>query len=342
METRRFGRTELEVSLVGFGAWAIGGPATAGGLPIGWGPSDDDTSMAAIARALEVGITCFDTADFYGLGHSEELVGRVLGNRPDVVVATKVGQRLTPDGLAAQDYSKTHIVAACEASLRRLRRETIDLYQLHTARLPELERGECLDAMEQLRAQGKIRYWGLSLATFAPGPEAEFLLAHGLGHGVQLALNIINQRAVPLLARLHAAGYGVIARMPYQFGLLTGAVTKDTRFDPRDHRSFRLAPALLDVALPVLDARGVARRRGRRAIERGARPRVLREPARGVHRHPGRPHARSGGRDGRCVPAPAGRRARPPAASVRRRAAGGRDGGRSAAGVIDPNGTSSR
>ncbi len=209
--------------------------------------------MAAIARALEVGITCFDTADFYGLGHSEELVGRVLGNRPDVVVATKVGQRLTPDGLAAQDYSKTHIVAACEASLRRLRRETIDLYQLHTARLPELERGECLDAMEQLRAQGKIRYWGLSLATFAPAPEAEFLLAHGLGHGVQLALNIINQRAVPLLARLHAAGYGVIARMPYQFGLLTGAVTKDTRFDPRDHRSFRLAPALLDVALPVLE-----------------------------------------------------------------------------------------
>ena len=203
METRRFGRTELEVSLVGFGAWAIGGPATAGGLPIGWVRATTTRRWPRLPH-LEVGITFFDTADFYGLGHSEELVGRVLGNGPDVVVATKVGSGSTPDGLAAQDYSKTHLVAACEASLHRLRRETIDLYQLHTARLPDLERGECLDAMEQLRAQGKIRYWGLSLATFAPAPEAEFLLAHGLGHGVQLALNIINQRAVPLLARLLA------------------------------------------------------------------------------------------------------------------------------------------
>jgi aryl-alcohol dehydrogenase-like predicted oxidoreductase len=241
------------VSLVGFGAWAIGGPATAGGLAIGWGPSDDATSMAAIARAADEGLTFFDTADFYGLGHSEELIGRVLGNRPDVVIATKVGQRLAPDGRVVHDYSRAHIVAACDASLRRLRRDTIDFYHLHTARLPDLERGECIDAMEALRGRGKLRYWGLSLATFAPVPEAEFLLAHGLADGVQLVLNVLNQRAVPLLDRLSAAGYGVVARMPYQFGLLTGRVTRETRFDLLDHRAFRLPPPLLDQVLPVLE-----------------------------------------------------------------------------------------
>jgi aryl-alcohol dehydrogenase-like predicted oxidoreductase len=250
---RRFGATDLDVSAVGFGGWAIGGPATAGGIEIGWGDSDDSTSMAALAHAADVGITFFDTADFYGFGRSEELMGRVLANRADLTIATKVGQRLGPDGAVQHDYSRTHIVAACEASLRRLRREAIDFYQLHTARLPHFEQWECFEAMERLRSQGKVRYWGVSLATFAPGPEAEFLLERRLGHGVQLALNIVNQRAVCLLARLHAAGFGVIARMPYQFGLLTGRVTRDSRFGPRDHRSFRLRPALLERALPVLE-----------------------------------------------------------------------------------------
>jgi aryl-alcohol dehydrogenase-like predicted oxidoreductase len=250
---RRFGAANFEVSAVGFGGWAIGGPATAGGIEIGWGDTADDASMDALAHAADIGITFFDTADFYGFGRSEELMGRVLGNRPDVTIATKVGQRLGPNGAVLHDYSRTHIVAACEASLRRLRREAIDFYQLHTARLHHFEQGECFEAMDQLRSQGKVRYWGASLATFAPGPEAEFLLERRLGHGVQLALNIVNQRAVSLLGRLHAAGFGVIARMPYQFGLLTGRMTRDSRFGPRDHRSFRLSPALLERALPMLE-----------------------------------------------------------------------------------------
>src|SRR5512137_1448261 len=126
MEYRTFGSTSLRVSVVGFGGWAIGGPATAGGVPIGWGETDDATSLRAIGRARALGVTFFDTADFYGFGHSEELIGRALGNAADVVIATKVGQRLAADGSVVHDYSRAHLTRACEASLRRLRRETID------------------------------------------------------------------------------------------------------------------------------------------------------------------------------------------------------------------------
>jgi len=265
METRPFGNTALRVSAVGFGAWAIGGPVTAGSQPIGWGATSDVASEAALRRALECGIAFVDTADFYGLGHSEDLVGRVVGNRPDVVVATKVGQKLGGDGEATVDYSKAYVVAACEASLRRLRRDTIDFYQLHSARLAHLEQGECLEAMESLVQAGKVRYWGLSLNTYQPAPEAEYLMARRLGSGLQLVLNVMNQRAVPLLERAAALGYGVIARMPFQFGLLTRKFTTGTRFAADDHRSFRLTPEFLAKALAALapfwalaEARGVS------------------------------------------------------------------------------------
>lgn len=252
MQTRPFGKTTLRVSAVGFGAWAIGGPASAGSQPIGWGPADDTESEAALRRALERGISFFDTADFYGLGHSEELLGRVIGNRTDVAVASKVGQKLASDGSAAVDYSRKHVLAACERSLTRLRRDTIDFYQLHSARVADLEQGECLEAMEALLRAGKVRHWGLSLNTFQPAPEAEYLMQRQLGHGFQLALNVVNQRAVPLLARAAELGYGIIARMPFQFGLLTGKFTVGTRFAPDDHRAFRLTPAFLKEALPAL------------------------------------------------------------------------------------------
>lgn len=261
MERRRFGATDLEVSLIGFGAWAIGGPAHAGPVPIGWGAVDDATSVAALRRAIDLGVTLVDTADVYGIGHSEELVGRVVANRPDVVVATKVGNRALADGMAF-DYSVPYIRSACEASLRRLRRDAIDFYQLHTARVTHLEQGDCVAAMEQLRQEGKIRYWGLSLATFNPVPEAEFLLQRRVGHGVQVVLNVLNQRAVPLLARLAAGGYGVLARMPLQFGLLTGRIGVATRFGADDHRSSRLRPEALAAIVPALEREVWPRARG--------------------------------------------------------------------------------
>ncbi len=252
MDYREFGSTGMMVSEVGFGAWAIGGPAMAGEIPIGWGDVDDATSVSALREAFDQGITFYDTADFYGLGHSEKLIGEVFGNREDVVIASKVGHRLRDDGTIWTDYSAEHILASCEASLRRLRRETIDLYQLHTARVSDLERGECVEAMERLRREGKIRHWALSLNTFDPHPEAEYMLENDLGEGFQLVLNIINQEALGILDRARKQGMGIIARMPLQFGVLTGKFTKDTRFAPDDHRSFRLTPGVLSDTLDAL------------------------------------------------------------------------------------------
>ncbi len=253
MEYRKFGNTDLEVSSVGFGAWGIGGPAMAGDIPIGWGKVDDRRSVAALKEALDRGINFYDTADIYGLGHSEELIGKTFGNRPDVLIASKAGNVLDEKGRFSVDYSKQHILRACEASLKRLKRETIDYYQLHTARVEHLQQGECIEAMEQLQKEGKIRYWGLSLNTFDPGPEADFLMERNWGYGFQVVFNVINQRGLPVIQKAHAAGYGIIARMPLQFGLLTGKFTKKTRFEKDDHRAFRMPPALLAKLLDALE-----------------------------------------------------------------------------------------
>jgi len=158
MEYRNFGNTDLKVSAVGFGTWGIGGGAMAGDIPIGWGATDDANSAAALRRAYELGVNFFDTADFYGLGRSETLIGETLSDYADVLVATKVGHRLTRDGAIYTDYSKAHIKMACEKSLFRLQRDTIDYYQLHTAKVADLQRGECIEAMEELRQERKIRY----------------------------------------------------------------------------------------------------------------------------------------------------------------------------------------
>ncbi len=253
MEYRKFGKTDLMVSTVGFGAWGIGGPAMAGDIPIGWGDVDDRQSVKALKAAMDRGINFYDTADFYGLGHSEELIGKTFGNRPDVLIATKAGHVLDEKGRFSVDYSKHHILRACEASLKRLKRESIDYYQLHSARVEHLQQGECIEAMEQLQKEGKIRYWGLSLNTFHPEPEAGFLMERNLGYGFQIVFNIINQRGLPLIQKANTKGYGIIARMPLQFGLLTGKFTKSTTFDKNDHRAFRLPPPLLSKSLDTLE-----------------------------------------------------------------------------------------
>ncbi|MEX2514175.1 MAG: aldo/keto reductase [Cyclobacteriaceae bacterium] len=254
MNYRKFGNTNLTVSEIGFGAWAIGGPAMAGDTPIGWGLADDATSKKALLKAREKGINFYDTADFYGLGHSEELIGEVLSDDPEIIMATKVGHRIKTDGSIFMDYSKKHIMASCEGSLKRLRRETVDFYQLHTAKVADLKNGGCIEALEQLKKEGKIRYWGVSLNTFAPHPEATYLFDEGLGQGIQLVLNILNQEALPIVEGAARSGYGVIARMPFQFGLLTGKFTKATRFPADDHRRFRLPPDLLGESLDALES----------------------------------------------------------------------------------------
>ena len=244
MQYRKFGNTDLLLSEIGFGAWAIGGGAMIGNTSIGWGDADDVVSVRAIETALDAGINFFDTADIYGLGHSEEILGKALRNDDSLIIATKVGNVARNDQFTI-DYSKDYILKACEQSLKRLRRETIEYYQLHSARVDHLQNGDCIEAMQQLQKQGKIRYWGLSLNTFDPLPEADLLMLRNLGNGFQLVLNILNQKALPVIREANKNGYGVIARMPLQFGLLTGKFDVQSTFPVNDHRHNRLTKEVI-------------------------------------------------------------------------------------------------
>ena len=252
MQFREFGTTGMSVSEIGFGAWAIGGGAMVGTTAIGWGDVNDQESIKAIHRSLELGINFFDTADIYGLGHSEKLIGEALYNKKDVIIATKVGN-VSRNGQFTVDYSTEYILKVCEQSLKRLKRETIDYYQLHTARIAHLQQGDCLEAMELLQQQGKIRYWGISLNTFDPFPEAEFFINQKIGNGFQLVLNILNQKALPVIRKASAEGYGIIARMPLQFGLLTGKFDQEVSFPDNDHRKNRLTKQVIATANAALD-----------------------------------------------------------------------------------------
>lgn len=255
MQYRKLGKTNLLVSEIGFGSWAIGGPLMADDVPIGWGKVDDDVSKKAILKAAELGVNFFDTADFYGLGHSEELLGNVFfGKWNNIILATKVGNTLMPDGSAGSNYSKQYILKACEKSLKRLKKNVIDVYQLHSARIEHLEQGECIEAMEQLQHEGKIRYWGISLNTFQPQQEAKFFIEHQIGQTFQIAFSIINQIALKEVFPLAIENnYGIIARVPLHFGLLTGKFSKDKIFPENDHRSKRLKPELLELSLDKLE-----------------------------------------------------------------------------------------
>ncbi len=254
MKYRKFGKTDLMVSEIGFGAWAIGGNAVIGDVPIGWGQADDNISAAALRKALDVGINFFDTADFYGLGHSESLIGKELRNNKEAIIATKVGHREI-EGKIQLDYSKEYLIEACAKSLKRLKRDYIDYYQLHSARMQHFEKEQCVEAMELLKKEGKIRHWGLSLNTFYPDPEANFLMEKKSGEGFQLVFNLVNQKALVLMKEASRNSYGIIARMPLQFGLLTGKFTEDAEFADDDHRKFRLTKEIISSTIKILDAK---------------------------------------------------------------------------------------
>src|ERR687886_1663588 len=151
-------RTGVKVSGLGLGCWAIGGPYTSNGRPAGWGEVDDDESIRAIRRALELGVTLFDTADAYGCGHSERVLGRALaGRRDDAVIVTKVGNLFDEQTRTAggSDLSPAYIRRACDASLRRLGTDRIDVYLIHDGIAGPEEVPAVVDVLEELVAAGK-------------------------------------------------------------------------------------------------------------------------------------------------------------------------------------------
>jgi aryl-alcohol dehydrogenase-like predicted oxidoreductase len=252
MNYRELGRTHIKVSEVGFGAWAIGGAAEVAGTPIGWGKSSDDESLAAIRRARELGVTFFDTADSYGFGRSESLLGIVLSrSRHEVVIATKVGVVRDVNGKLAKDFSKQHVFDAVNGSLKRLRTDYVDVYQLHNPTMDELRRDDIHEAMDRLQEVGKIRFWGVSVTTPEEGVE---VVRNGWGYTLQVLYNVLNQApAQELLPLAQEKGYGVIGRVPLASGLLTGKFRSDTVFAKDDVRQNFLTPKRLEEVLPRVD-----------------------------------------------------------------------------------------
>ncbi|GAA3971005.1 aldo/keto reductase [Streptomyces marokkonensis] len=223
--TRTLGRSGIEVSALGFGCWAIGGEwQDADGQPLGWGRVDDEESVRAIRRALDLGVTFFDTADVYGTGHSERLLGRALGRRrDDVVIATKWGNVFDADTrtLTGADDSPAYARKALTASLERLGTDHVDLYQLHLADADPVRAAELRDVCEEFVREGLVRAYAWS----TDDPERAAVFASG-EHcaAVQHRANVL-QDAPGMIALCEAAGLASVNRSPLAMGLLGGGHT---------------------------------------------------------------------------------------------------------------------
>ena len=227
MVTREFGRAGWRVAGVGFGAWAIGGT---------WGEVSEADARAAVHAALDEGVNFLDTADVYGDGRSETIIREVLkersGERP--LVATKAGRRLNPH--VPEGYTKENLSGFVERSLRNLGVEALDLVQLHCPPTQVYYMPEVFGALDDLRAEGKIRNYGVSVEKVEEGLKA---IEYPGVVSVQIIYNMFRQRPEELFfPQAKAKGVGVIARVPLASGLLTGKMSRESTFAADDHRAF--------------------------------------------------------------------------------------------------------
>lgn len=235
MLTRVLGRSGIEVSGLGMGCWAIGGPFWRGDQPVGWGDVDDNESLRAIERSLALGVTFFDTADVYGCGHSERILGQVLGPwRKQVVIATKFGNVFDEQTrrITGASGDAGFIRRACEASLRRLRTDVIDLYQFHIGNYELSRAGEVLETLERLADEGKIRWYGWS----TDDPERARFFAQGPRcAAIQQRLNLFEGNA-ETLAVCEEMELASINRGPLAMGMLTGKFSSASTLPENDIR----------------------------------------------------------------------------------------------------------
>lgn len=226
MEYRELGRTGWRVSAISFGAWAIGGA---------WGPVNDRESLAALHDAVDIGVNFFDTADVYGDGRSERLVGQLRRERREAIyIATKAGRRLDPH--IASGYNRQNLTAFVERSLKNLGTDTIDLLQLHCPPTEVYYTPEVFGILDDLVKQGNIRYYGVSVEKVEEGLKA---IEYPGVQSVQIIFNIFRQRPAELFfSEAKRRRVGIIARVPLSSGMLAGKMTRATTFHPDDHRAF--------------------------------------------------------------------------------------------------------
>ena len=234
MRYRRLGKTGYKVSEIGFGSWAIGGD---------WGPTDDAQAMTTLHAAVDAGVTFFDTADVYGDGHSEMLLGRLLRERDEeLVVATKIGRRgpLDPDV-----YTYDTLRGWMERSLGNVGVDRLDLVQLHCPPTDTYYRPEVFDTLRELIDDGLTAAVGVSVERVEEGLKA---IEFDVVSTVQIIFNIFRQRPAELfLGRAHERDVGIIPRVPLASGLLTGKYDVDTEFSEDDHRNFNVEGEQFDV-----------------------------------------------------------------------------------------------
>jgi aryl-alcohol dehydrogenase-like predicted oxidoreductase len=240
--SRRLGRSGLVTGPLGVGTWAIGGPFFSGGgcryplgAPLGYGKTDDRMSIQTLRRAAELGVTLFDTADAYGTGHGERIVGQALkGVRDRVLISTKFGNTYDEDRreLNGADASPSYIRRACHASLKRLQTDWIDIYHLHIGELPLDQAAVVADTLDDLCREGLIRHYGWSTdnpvcaAAFADRPAAT---------AVQFDMNVFED-APQIVEICEAHSFAAIARLPLAMGFLTGKYTPGSRLPSDDIR----------------------------------------------------------------------------------------------------------
>ena len=217
----------MNVSAIGFGAWAIGGS---------WGPVDDDESMRALHASVDAGVNFIDTADVYGDGHSERLVARLKRERPgeQIWVATKAGRRLAAQTL--EGYSRANLESWIDRSLANLETEALDLLQLHCPHSDVYDSADVFGYLDGFMQSGKIRYYGVSVETV---DEAMRALKHPNVQSVQIIFNMFRQKPQDaFFAAARDRNVGILARVPLASGLLTGKLKLTSRFDADDHRNF--------------------------------------------------------------------------------------------------------
>jgi aryl-alcohol dehydrogenase-like predicted oxidoreductase len=227
LEYRDLGQTGMRVSEISLGTWAFGGD---------WGTVSEDDAYAALNRAVDLGVNLLDTADVYGDGRSEKLIGRLLRDRPndEILVATKAGRRLDPHVPKGYDYD--NLSAFVERSLKNLGLEALDLLQLHCPPTEVYRQDSTFEALDRLQEAGKVRNYGVSVEKVE---EARMALDYPNVKTVQIIFNIFRQKpAEEFFPLSEERNVGILARVPLASGLLSGKMRSDRAFTEDDHRNF--------------------------------------------------------------------------------------------------------
>ena len=226
MHYRKLGKTNFQVSEVSLGAWQIGA---------GWGDVSNEDAIRVLNAAIDNGVNFIDTADVYGDGRSERFIEQVLGDRKEeVFVATKAGRRLQPH--VASGYNRDNLTSFVERSLQNLRRESLDLLQLHCPPTEVYYRPEVFEILDDLKQAGKIKNYGVSVEKVEEALKA--IEYPGLAT-VQIIFNIFRQRPADLFFPVaKQRDIGILVRLPLSSGLLSGKINRQTTFSPEDHRNF--------------------------------------------------------------------------------------------------------